>query len=722
VNASKSKALALLLGVMVASSSASAAETCLKLWHSYRGEEAAALKQIVEGFQGVEGNPCVEALAVPYDVFASKLTTALGQSNGPDVFVFAHERLGDWSRANLLAPIDARLDASAFDAFDDVSKQAVTLSGKTWALPLAVKSVALLYRTDLLEAPPKTTDELIAVGERLKAKGITALAYPTDNFYFHAPWFFGHGGALLDEQGVIDFGQAPFSTSIDFVRDLQKRGLVPEEVTNALVSRLFIEGKVAMVESGPWFLGELPEGTPFAVAPLPVVSSTGKPARPFVTVEAAYLGKDAVPGAEKLALAIAGPEGAKVRAEVGKQIVPVEGAVTDPVLAAFARAASQGTVMDARPEMRNAWEPGDLALKKALRAGATGEAASVAAVRRYQIITREKPEPRDPKLFRIVVLGLALLALGYFLKRAVPAVRGYGAGKTVNSWIWVAPAMFTTGLLVIVPFAVAMGLAFFSHDAGNYTFVGLANFAEILTSTAYGALEPLSFYYSLLVTVAWTAANVVVHIGVGLLLALALFPKARKLKAFYRVVLILPWAMPNYITALIWKSLFHKQLGAINGALEALGLERVSWFSSFGTAFFANLCANWWLGFPFMMVVCLGALQSIPTDLYEAAQIDGASRVQQLKHVTLPLLKPALLPASLLGVVWTFNAFNIVYLVSGGEPENGTDILISEAWRWGFARREQYGYAAAYGVMIFLLLLGWSALSTRWLKAAEEGR
>jgi arabinogalactan oligomer/maltooligosaccharide transport system permease protein len=123
-----------------------------------------------------------------------------------------------------------------------------------------------------------------------------------------------------------------------------------------------------------------------------------------------------------------------------------------------------------------------------------------------------------------------------------------------------------------------------------------------------------------------------------------------------------------------------------------------------------------------MMVVCLGALQSIPRDLYEAADVDGAGIWQKFRHVTLPLLLPALVPAVLLGTVWTFNQFNIVYLVSGGEPDNSTDILISEAYRWAFARQDQYGYAAAYAALIFALLLGWSAISSRIARSAEALR
>ena len=144
------------------------------------------------------------------------------------------------------------------------------------------------------------------------------------------------------------------------------------------------------------------------------------------------------------------------------------------------------------------------------------------------------------------------------------------------------------------------------------------------------------------------------------------------------MLLIVPWAVPNYITALIWKGMFHRQFGAVNALLALRSASQpVSWFSRFSTAFTANVATNVWLGFPFMMVVTLGALSRIPRELYEAAAVDGATRWQRFRHVTLPLLRPALLPAVLLGAVWTFNMFNVIFLVSGGEPDGATDILVS---------------------------------------------
>src|SRR5690606_10439267 len=158
-----------------------------------------------------------------------------------------------------------------------------------------------------------------------------------------------------------------------------------------------------------------------------------------------------------------------------------------------------------------------------------------------------------------------------------------------------------------------------------------------------------SFVSTLGVTVLWTVANLALHVGIGVALAMVLREPWIRMRAVWRALLILPWAIPNYITALVWKGMFHAQYGAVNALSAAtLGLGRpadVDWFASFSTAFGANLATNTWLGFPFMMVVTLGALQAIPRELEEAAELDGAGAWFRFRHVVWPLLRPALLPA-----------------------------------------------------------------------------
>jgi arabinogalactan oligomer/maltooligosaccharide transport system permease protein len=175
-------------------------------------------------------------------------------------------------------------------------------------------------------------------------------------------------------------------------------------------------------------------------------------------------------------------------------------------------------------------------------------------------------------------------------------------------------------------------------------------------------------------------------------------------RSVYRALLILPWAMPQYISALTWRGMFNVEYGAVNLWLGKLGIEPIGWFSSEFWAFVAPTITNIWLGFPFIMVVALGGLQSIPQELYEAAKIDGAGPVRRFFSITLPMLKPVLLPALVLGTIWTFNNLNVIWLVTDqGLPADKTHILVTYVYKAAFFYY-RYGYAAAFSVFIFLVL------------------
>ena len=192
-------------------------------------------------------------------------------------------------------------------------------------------------------------------------------------------------------------------------------------------------------------------------------------------------------------------------------------------------------------------------------------------------------------------------------------------------------------------------------------------------------------------------------------------------KPILRTALIIPWAVPQYISALTWRGMFNQEYGSINLILEKfLHLGPVQWLSSPTEAFIACILTNVWLGFPFMMVVALGGLQSIPIELYEAAEVDGASRWQQFTNITLPMLKPVMIPAIILGMIWTFNNINVVWLVSnGGEPSDHTHILVSYVYKAAF-NLYRYGYAAALSMAIFFILLVMGTFSIRQSNSTES--
>ena len=166
--------------------------------------------------------------------------------------------------------------------------------------------------------------------------------------------------------------------------------------------------------------------------------------------------------------------------------------------------------------------------------------------------------------------------------------------------------------------------------------------------------------------------------------------------------------------------MFNQEYGAINIALtKFFSIPTIEWLSQPFEAFIACILTNIWLGFPFMMVIALGGLQSIPTDLYEAAKVDGANRWQQFKHITVPMLKPVLIPAIVLGTVWTFNNINVMWLVSnGGEPSNQTHILVSYVYKAAF-NLYRYGYAASLSMIIFFILLCSTLFFLKRTKATE---
>jgi len=326
----------------------------------------------------------------------------------------------------------------------------------------------------------------------------------------------------------------------------------------------------------------------------------------------------------------------------------------------------------------------------------------------------------------LAVAFYAWVATG-FARRTWSALLKYRA-----AYGFVVPAMIGMIFLVFFPFLYGVVLSFTNQTLYNVNqplydlWVGVDNYISIVTDfdvvrTADDGSRSINFhnfYWTLGFTILWTVSNVSIGVTLGLILALILNTKSLFAKPLYRIILILPWAVPNYITALIWKGMFHKQFGVINQVIQMFGGQPISWVDTWYTSFFAVLATNGWLSFPFMMVISLGALQAIPADLYEAARVDGAGRWQAFRFVTLPSIKPALVPAVILSVVWTFNMFNIIYLVSQGEPAGATEILITDAYKIAF-EQYRYGYAAAYSVVIFLILMAYGIWQNRVTRATE---
>ncbi len=284
-------------------------------------------------------------------------------------------------------------------------------------------------------------------------------------------------------------------------------------------------------------------------------------------------------------------------------------------------------------------------------------------------------------------------------------------------WLFLLPSAAVIGCVVFYPFlynlyisTTNMGL----YHIRDYEFQGFANYVKIFTES--------DLYLFFGKTVVWTFVNVFFHMVLGISIAMLLNRQIRG-RSIFRALLILPWAMPQYISALTWKGMFNYQYGSVNLILTKwLHLPAIEWFTNEYWAFAAPIITNIWLGFPFIMVVTLGGLQSIPKDLYEAADIDGASAIRKFFNITLPMLKPVLAPAIILGTIWTFNNLNVIWLVTDrGLPADKSHILVTYVYKAAFTYY-RYGYAAAFSVFIFLILLIFVLFYIRYTKTLAESR
>jgi len=748
------------------------------LWHAYRAEEAKALEVWAQQVNTTEKRYRIKVLGVPYDAFLDKITAAIPRGKGPDVFIAAHDSIGDWAEAGTIAPVESQVDPGFLSRFhdglipallyerrteekpvdkDDKHAEVITNLRKLlptskggpslYGIPLAFKSIALWRNTKLAPNAPSTWSELLDVAKAKTGDGTYGLVYENRDLYYHVGLLHAFGGALFDDNERPTVNTPAFARSLKFTMSLgSEHKVLPQEVSGTLVSGLFNQNKAAYIITGPWAWGDIDQkAVDFAVSPLPKVDVAvdgEKPAgdarmKPFLTVEAAMVsGRSRHPAlAVDVAKRLAAGDASPIRLLQGLQPVALKEtwALLDKRVAeggfdrqanflrAFREQLPATVPTPNTPAMKSMWGPVGLAMGETLGQGT--EPSKTLAVAQKQLESQLKEVARsnddvDPTSFYAVITLLGLMLIAWMLLK----MKQQGGAKQLASdvveqkaaYAYAAPAMIGMLVLVFVPFALGVGMGFFKHTWGNYSFVGLRNFVSILAGS------DSRFVYTLGMTVLWTASNVFLHVAIGVFLALVLSQARLKYRTVYRVLFIIPWAVPNYITALIWKGMFHPEFGAINALL---GTDGFSWMNHTWSAFVANLATNTWLGFPFMMVTALGGLTAIPKDLYEAAELDGAGPLSRFWNITLPLLKPTLAPAIVLGTVWTFNMFNVIYLVSGGAPGGSTDILITEAFRWAFERGQggAFGYAASYSTLIFLMLLSYNWASQRVTKAIEEG-
>jgi arabinogalactan oligomer/maltooligosaccharide transport system permease protein len=303
--------------------------------------------------------------------------------------------------------------------------------------------------------------------------------------------------------------------------------------------------------------------------------------------------------------------------------------------------------------------------------------------------------------------------------------RGYGS-RNWYAWAMVTPVVLVLVVLVLYPLARGLYLSLtdaneanvgrdigVNHIPSTYKFVGLKNYVNVLSG------NDGTFYGRLVWTLEWTAVGVFFHYTIGLGLAV-LLNRPMRFRAAYRMMLILPWAVPAFVSAFAWRLILNGNAGPLDAVLVNLGLPSVDWLGQPFTAKLSVIAVNVWLGVPFMMVALLGGLQAIPRELYEAAEVDGATPWQRFRNVTLPGLRPVSGTVVLLGVIWTFNQFPVIFLVTRGGPGGATNILVTQAFDEAFQGVQNYSAASTYGAIILSMLVVFATVYRRRIRANSE--
>jgi len=288
-----------------------------------------------------------------------------------------------------------------------------------------------------------------------------------------------------------------------------------------------------------------------------------------------------------------------------------------------------------------------------------------------------------------------------------------------NKWylLMVLPVIAVVAFFIFYPLMKGGIIAFQNYNLFNLKdirFIGFDNFKAIITN------KNVSFVMILMNTIKWTVLSLMFQFLLGFLLAMMLRDPFKG-RSVYCGFVFYPWALCGFSIGLIWSWLFNGQFGVINDLLMKAGIisENIGWLSNPDIAMYSVITANVWYGIPYFGIMLLAALQSVPSDLYEAATLDGCGSAQKLFHVTIPYIKPTIVSTVLLRSMWIVNFPDLIYAMTNGGPVNRTHILgtmmINKVYK-----EFDYGQASAYGVIIMVLLLSYSIAYLKLTKASED--
>ncbi len=293
------------------------------------------------------------------------------------------------------------------------------------------------------------------------------------------------------------------------------------------------------------------------------------------------------------------------------------------------------------------------------------------------------------------------------------AVLGHRKGSLTQDWIgnvFSLPALVVMVAMVVYPLVYGIVISFYDTNLVNkFNFVGLKYYGRLI--------KDRTFYASLWKTAVFTVTTVVGRTLLALVFSTILVKENMPCKKLFRSILVLPWFFPDVVIGILWKWLYNTNYGLFNHILRSLNIieQPIEWLSNTHTALGAVIVASIWKGFPFMMVMFMAALQTIPKDLYEAAELDGCNSFQQFRNVTLPGIMPVLSTTLMLEVMWCFKHFTLVWNLTKGGPVDATQVVSIDIYKTGFEYM-RFGESSTRAVFVFVIIIVLTVLQKMFQK------
>lgn len=271
-----------------------------------------------------------------------------------------------------------------------------------------------------------------------------------------------------------------------------------------------------------------------------------------------------------------------------------------------------------------------------------------------------------------------------------------GLSEGAFAWLLISPALVFIGLIVAWPLLETIRLSFTNATLGGEEYIGLANYVDLLSNPKFYGIVGRTFY--------WMILSVSLKLVMGLIGA-SLLNAAIPGKALFRILVMPPWVIPVAIGVIGWKWMYNGYFGLISGLLQEFGIldERIALLATKTSAFYSAIVTDVWVGTPMVTLFFLAAMQGVNRDLYEAAWVDGAGRWYRFRRITIPQIMPVIVSMALLSAIWTFNSFEIIWILTEGGPRGATTTLIIDTYKVAISS-QRFGEGAARAVVIVALL------------------